>query len=376
MKEGWETKKLIDVATLQRGFDLPTQDRSDGTIPLVTSSGISDTVSESAVQGPGVATGRSGSIGNVFFVNEDFWPLNTVLYVKDFHGNDPRFIFYLLQHFDLKRFASGAGVPTLNRNSVHGELVNIPPLPEQQRIVALLDEAFEALATAKANAEQNLQNARTLFESHLQKLFEAGRQKWDTCGKPLTELCELIVDCEHKTAPTQAHGIPSIRTPNIGKGRLLLDDVNRVSEETYLQWTRRAEPQGGDLILAREAPAGNVALIPSNIQVCLGQRTVLIRPQATAVDSSFLAFMLLEPATQARLLKHSRGATVQHVNMRDIRALTIEYLPTINEQRAIAATFWALEKESQNLTSIYERKLAALEELKTSLLHQAFNGEL
>src|SRR5690606_35053565 len=106
-----------------------------------------------AVPGPGVVTGRSGSIGNVFFIEEDFWPLNTVLYIKDFHGNDPRFIYHLLRHFDLKRFATGTGVPTLNRNFVHDEPVIIPTsVAEQQRIVGLLDEAFEGLATAKANA--------------------------------------------------------------------------------------------------------------------------------------------------------------------------------------------------------------------------------
>lgn len=165
MKSGWQIKKLVDVATLQRGFDLPTKNRVSGDVPLVTSSGISDTHNRSAVRGPGVATGRSGSIGNVFFINEDYWPLNTVLYVKDFHGNDPRFVFHLLKNFDLKRFASGSGVPTLNRNFVHDELVNVPPLSEQQRIVGILDEAFAGIATAKANAEKNLQNARALFES-------------------------------------------------------------------------------------------------------------------------------------------------------------------------------------------------------------------
>jgi type I restriction enzyme S subunit len=129
MKAGWERKKLGDVATLQRGFDLPTQDRVAGDFPIVSSSGVIDAHHKSAVCGTGVVTGRSGSIGNVFFIEEDYWPLNTVLYVKDFHGNDPKFIFHLLKKFDLKRFATGTGVPTLNRNFVHDELVNSPLSP-------------------------------------------------------------------------------------------------------------------------------------------------------------------------------------------------------------------------------------------------------
>jgi type I restriction enzyme S subunit len=178
MKNGWQTKRLAEVATLQRGFDLPTQDRVAGEFPLVSSSGISDTHHKCAVRGPGVVTGRSGSIGNVFFIEEDFWPLNTVLYVKEFHGNDPRFVFHLLKKFDLQRFASGAGVPTLNRNFVHDELVRGPTLPEQRRIVDILDEAFDGIATANANAEKNLQNARALFEGHLQSVFIQRGKGW------------------------------------------------------------------------------------------------------------------------------------------------------------------------------------------------------
>jgi type I restriction enzyme, S subunit len=103
----------------------------------------------------------------------------------------------------------------------------------------------------------------------------------------LDDLCELIVDCEHKTAPTQATGYPSIRTPNIGRGRFILENVNRVSEQTYRSWTRRAVPKAGDLIMAREAPVGNVAMIPPTLIPCLGQRTLLIRPDPTKVEPAF-----------------------------------------------------------------------------------------
>jgi type I restriction enzyme, S subunit len=171
MNTGWKSKRLVDVATLQRGFDLPTRNRINGRIPLVSSSGIIDTHNVSAVQGPGVVTGRSGSVGNVFFIEEDFWPLNTALYVKDFHGNDPRFIFHFLVKFDLKRFASGTGVPTLNRNFVHNEPVNIPPLLEQQRIVRILDDAFAGIATLKANTEKKLTALDELKKSLLHQAF-------------------------------------------------------------------------------------------------------------------------------------------------------------------------------------------------------------
>jgi type I restriction enzyme, S subunit len=194
--------------------------------------------------------------------------------------------------------------------------------------------------------------------------------------KPLADMCKLIVDCEHKTAPTQEGGIPSIRTPNIGKGKLLLDGVYRVSEETYREWTRRAEPLPGDLILAREAPAGNVAVIPDDTKVCLGQRTVLIRPNRTVFEPEFLSWLLLQPKMQQKLLAHSRGATVQHVNMKDIRALHIGAIPPLSEQRRIVANVGDASEETQRLESLYQQKLTALDDLKKSLLHQAFSGAL
>jgi type I restriction enzyme S subunit len=299
-----------------------------------------------------------------------------VLRIRDTSVIDYRYLFYALtlRHSEIAFDWVKKAHPSVIRK-LYAD-IPLPPLPEQHRIAALLDEAFAGLATAKANAERNLQNARAIFESHLQAVFSQRGEGWMENIKELSELCELIVDCEHKTAPIQDEGIPSIRTPNIGKGKLLLDGVNRVSEDTYKAWSRRAEPKPGDLILAREAPAGNVAVIPDGNRVCLGQRTVLIRPQADIFDPFFLAYRLLEPRMQEKLLGHSRGATVQHVNMKDIRALDVGPIPPIRAQQEISAAINSVSAEGEHLTRIYERKLAALEELKKSLLHQAFNGEL
>ncbi len=266
---------------------------------------------------------------------------------------------------------------SVNQQDISKVEINFPKsIPEQQRIVGILDEAFDGIATAKANAEKNLRNARALFESHLQSVFAQRGEGWVGMKKPLADLCELIVDCEHKTAPTQEEGFPSIRTPNIGKGKLQLDGVYRVSEETYRDWTRRAEPKAGDLIFAREAPAGNVGVIPENLKVCLGQRTVLIRPKRDVFESEFLALILLQPCMQQKFLDHSRGATVQHVNMKDIRALNVGKIPPLTVQRDIVSAIDSASVECERLESIYQQKLAALDALKKSLLDQAFTGQL
>jgi type I restriction enzyme S subunit len=269
---------------------------------------------------------------------------------------------------------SGATRPRVNLSDVRNIEIPLPPLHEQQRIVSILDETFAAISKAKANAEQNLKNAKELFESYLQGVFKD--KVYGNKSEALENLCELVVDCEHKTAPLQETGYPSIRTPNIGKGELILDNVNRVSYETYLKWTRRAIPQSGDLILAREAPAGNIAVIPDNIEVCLGQRTVLIRPKKGKLVSKYLAYLILSKEVQEKLLSHSTGATVEHINMKDIRAFKIYNLLPISEQQLVVSKIESLSAETQKLEAIYQQKLLNLEELKKSVLQKAFNGEL
>jgi type I restriction enzyme S subunit len=164
-----------------------------------------------------------------------------------------------------------------------------------------------------------------------------------TSSLVLNDICESIIDCEHNTAPIQTEGYPSIRTPNIGRGRLILDGVNRVSEETYKRWTQRAIPRADDLILAREAPIGNVAIIPKNLKVCLGQRTVLIRPDKSKINPNYLVYLLLGDEVQGRIFSLSNGATVHHLNMADIRNLHLPPLPSLLSQRKIASILSAYD---------------------------------
>lgn len=138
MPKNWKTYKLGDVATLQRGFDLPSRKRKHGTYPVIAASGFSTWHNDYKVKGPGVTTGRSGTLGQVFYEENDFWPLNTSLWVKDFNHNDPKFIYYFLQTLNFQEYNTGTSVPTLNRNDVHNLDVQIPKLPEQKAIASIL----------------------------------------------------------------------------------------------------------------------------------------------------------------------------------------------------------------------------------------------
>ncbi|MEW5736351.1 MAG: restriction endonuclease subunit S [Thermodesulfobacteriota bacterium] len=184
----------------------------------------------------------------------------------------------------------------------------------------------------------------------------------------LDEICELIVDCEHKTAPTQTEGYPSIRTPNIGRGYFLLDGVNHVSEETYRLWTRRAEPRHGDLIMAREAPVGNVAMVPQGLRVCLGQRTLLIRPMKSKVNPRYLVYLLIGDDVQSRIHALTNGVTVPHLNMKDVRELVLPDLPPLPVQHKIASILSAYDDLIENNL----RRIKILEEMAQNLYREWF----
>lgn len=173
----------------------------------------------------------------------------------------------------------------------------------------------------------------------------------------LNDVCELIVDCPHSTEPDEGEGYPIIRTPNIGVGYLDLEGVQRVSKAAYDRRNIRAVPRPNDLILAREAPAGNVGIIREGMKVCLGQRTVLIRPSAEKVSPLFLNYYLNAPKQRHALLSNSNGATVSHVNMPVIRNLVIE-LPDREAQDRIADVLSAYDELIENS----RRQIQLLEE--------------
>jgi type I restriction enzyme S subunit len=372
VKAGWRSTTIGDILRLEYGKPLPDAERiDDGLYPIFGANGEKGRTNACYHDQPSIIVGRKGSAGELNLTDGGFWPLDVTYFVKLMGEVDLRFVWYLLTRLNLPSLAKGIK-PGINRNEVYAIPVSVPGLKEQERIVAILDEAFEAIATAKANAEKNRQSLSQLENA-------AGFPREPIFGEKrhtLTDLCEFVVDCEHKTAPTQDTGIPSIRTPNIGRGFLILEGVNRVSEKTYREWTRRAEPVEGDLIFAREAPAGNVAVVPPSTKLCLGQRTVLLRPKHQLINSAFLSHLILHPATQKRWLGHSRGATVQHVNLKDIRALPIGSLPTIEEQLAVVRKIEALTEQLECAADLYTRKMAALEDLKQSFLNQAFTGKL
>ncbi len=162
------TKKFEDIVKLQRGFDLPVQNRNQsGKYFVYGSNGILDKHDEYKVKSPGIVTGRSGTLGKVYYIFEDYWPLNTTLFSADTYGNNVVYLKYLLEMFDLKRFTEGSGVPTLNRNIVHQKEIIDVPLALQQKFATFVQQVEKS----KSAVQKSLQKAETLYKVLMQKYF-------------------------------------------------------------------------------------------------------------------------------------------------------------------------------------------------------------
>jgi type I restriction enzyme S subunit len=164
---GWTVGCLQDVITLQRGFDLPVQHRLAGSVPIISATGIGGSHVEAKVKGPGVVTGRSGSIGKVMYVHDDHWPLNTTLWGANYPLGSTLFAYYVLSSIDLKGFNVGAAVPTLNRNDIHGLPVNIPP----KEIVQSFEKVAEPLHNLTEKLRRKNANLRAQRDLLLPKLI-------------------------------------------------------------------------------------------------------------------------------------------------------------------------------------------------------------
>ena len=160
----WHEVSLGEVLTLQRGFDLSRNKRVEGPFPVIASTGKVGSHAEAKVRGPGVVIGRSGSLGGGQYIDDDFWPLNTTLWVKDFKGNDRRFCYYLLKSLDLAHYNAGSGVPTLNRNHIYPLPVFLPSLPEQRAIAHILGTLDDKIELNRRMNETLEEMARALFK--------------------------------------------------------------------------------------------------------------------------------------------------------------------------------------------------------------------
>lgn len=249
-------------------------------------------------------------------------------------------------------------------------------LAEQRRIVAILDKAFDGIAAVRANAEKNLQDARGLFESYLQNVFEVRTGQLSTVR--LEELCQkkrVITYGVIKLGDPIKDGVPCLRTSNVRWLEIDTTGMKRIAPSLSADYGRTIL-RGGEVLVNVRGTLGGVAVVPSEMNGWNVSREVAVVPiDSDLLDPEFAAFWIGSHKSQEWLSGVKKGATYTGINIEDLRNLPVP-LPELIAQRTIVEAVLAIREASQNMEEIYRRKLTALDELKKSLLHRAFNGDL
>ena len=269
------------------------------------------------------------------------------------------------------------GVGTTFKELAAGVLASvqipIPPLAEQRRIVAVLDEAFAGLTIASANAEQSLADVRELFQVHLDLMAGQPRPEWayDTLGQALR-----FVDYRGKTPTKVERGIRLITAKNVKMGYIQTYPEEFVHPDSYDKWMVRGFPKRGDVLFTTEAPLGNVAQLDTDERVVIGQRLITFQPVDNRIAPTFLKYALLSKTMQDLVRQKATGATVQGIKASLLKLIPICYPHDAAEQARIASRLDEMAGEVSKISGVIRRKLTLLAELRQSLLHRAFAGEL
>jgi type I restriction enzyme S subunit len=372
----WKEYILGDVINFKRGYDLPNSKRIRGKYPIVSSSGITDYHYEFKHKGPGVVTGRYGTIGKVFYIDKPYWPLNTALYVTDFKGNFPKFIFYFLHCIDYEKYSDKSTVPGINRNHIHLEKVVIPSHREQCAIASILsslDDKIDLLHRQNATLEKM---ADTLFK---QKFIEEATSEWKT--EKLGDIAEVqngYAFSSNGYVEFRPGHLEVLKMGHIERGGGLRTNPKKdfvPRADKFKRWIL----DKGDIIMAMTDMKDNVVIlgVPAMIDVddkyVLNQRVarIYLKSSEKLMNNYLLYIQLKDPDFVAILQSKANSGVQVNLSTEKIKECDI-VIPPMEVQRDIgkAITDLYLKKEKSDL------QLKTLTTLRDTLLPKLMSGEV
>jgi type I restriction enzyme, S subunit len=377
MKSNWELKKLEEICENLDSKRIPItqKDRNEGKYPYYGASGIVDYVDNFIFDENLLLVSEDGAnllartYPIAFSVSGKVWVNNHAHVLKFDKIDTQRFIEYYLNSIKLDNYVGGMAQPKLNQKSLNSIVVPLPPLPEQQRLVTILDEAFAAIAKAKENTEKNLQNARELFESYLLDVFANPGNDWEP--KKLGDVCEIssmFVDPRRK----DYLDLPHVRGANIASKTGKLIEIKTAREEGLISGKFAFDETM--VLYSKIRPYLMKVARPDFKGLCSAD----IYPLSTKpgqIDRDYLFHLLLSPKFTEYAIAGSARAGMPKVNRDHLFAFCIP-LPPVTTQKQLVAKIDVLHEETQRLEVIYQQKLLVLDELKKSILQKAFSGEL
>jgi type I restriction enzyme S subunit len=374
VKNRWETKTLGQICAVDWGNTDLTKSAyvEGGKFLAVSAAGCDGRIGhkEHAKHTP-VLSAIGAQCGRMFLPEEDFTAIKNTITLTPRDGVcTGRFLYQLLTHVELPK--RGAAQPFIAKGDIQKFAVPVPPLAEQQRIVGVLDEAFAGLATAQANAEKNLQNARALFESHLQSVFTQRGKGWKQ--KTLEEIATTFGRGKSKHRPRNAPQLyggkyPFIQTGDIRNADHFITEYSQTYSEAGLAQSK-LWPKG-TICITIAANIAETAIL--TFEACFPDSVIGVVANPDEADIGFIEYLL--QSFKVRIQAMGKGSAQANINMGTFENERFPF-PPVTEQKKIVAKLDALATETQRLARLYEQKLAALAALKKSLLHQAFTGQL
>lgn len=338
----------------------------------MSSSGTSGWHDQPMVKAPGVVTGRYGTIGEVFFEEADFWPLNTTLWVSNFHGNDKRFIYYLLQRINFAAHSGKSGVPGVNRNDLHRELVSLPLLVDEQRSIAdTLSDCDDLIAAL----ERQIAKKQAIKQGMMQQLTTGNTRLSgftdEFAERRLSDVSIKIQDGTHFSPRLDGSAFKYITSRNIGFGVLKLDTVETISESEHRKIYSRCDTRFGDLLITKDgANTGNAALNTFREEVSLLSSVAFLRCDPRKASEAYILQYLLSYQGRQQIKNAMAGNAITRLTLAKIRDLVVP-MPGVDEQRALAHVLGDADAEiaamRARLRKIFDVKRGMMQSLLTRL---------
>jgi len=387
MKAGWEVKTLGEVCEMYQPKTISVKEMvSDGAYPVFGANGVIGRYDKFNHEQPQLlVTCRGATCGSVNISEPKSWITGNAMVIKPKANNIliKFLVYYFRGGVDIQKAITGAAQPQITRTNLEPLDISFPSIQEQQRILAILDQAFESIAKARANAEQNQQNARALFESHLQSVFTQRSGHWQMKKLGDTSLLKIIDGDRGGNYPNKDDFKNEgyclfLNTKNVRPDGFSFESKMFITEQKD-KLLRNGKLQRQDVILTTRGTIGNVAIYDESVEfenVRINSGMLIFRPKPEMIRPSYLFEVFRSGIMKKQIVRHVSGAAQPQLPIKTLSEFKIPVPTSLEQQNEIVNSVRAIEKQTQRLEALYQRKIACLDELKKSLLQQAFAGEL
>jgi type I restriction enzyme S subunit len=384
----WQTVALGDALTFQRGFDITKTEQRDGPYPVISSSGPKTNHSEFKVRGPGVIIGRKGSLGTVFYSERDYWPHDTTLWIKDFHGNHPRFAYYFLQTMGFERLDAGASNPSLNRNHIHTIPVRWPPLQVQRHIASILSAYDELIENSQRRIKILEDMARSLYREWFVHFCFPGHESVPRVPTPLGDIPQgwevstlQAVTTKIGSGATprggkdayKTEGIHLIRSLNIYDYNFKYADLALIDEKQAAGLASVTIEENDILLNITGASVGRCTLVPTHLLPArVNQHVAIVRSDPTKASPFYILDSINSEQRKQQLLALAQGGATREALTKD----TVSNFQIVLPPQPLMQSYHGVARDIHKQREALQRKIQNLRRTRDLLLPRLLSGQV